>query len=510
MSGTSYRGRALTTSIATRSVTRKATSPRTSALPTVGGVAYPLRVSVSGRYLEDQNGQPFLIVGSSEWTAPYNLLSSDMELLYSTRAGQGFNTTIMIGLGSRYDGGQMAWQTLPDSIRMFSVDNSSATADMTTVQGLYLARLDQCIQIATKWGFHIILVVMDADDAGQSSLNPGVLTMRNNTPDQCYAMGKVFAQRYAAYPNITISGGVDFQSYNDSTVRNGGTDAAKAKAIQNACRDYMPWAIQTVELPYGGGAGNVNRSAYIADSTWFSGRPSLDLDWIYSHFCPYDPFYASGWTGPKFLGEGDYEGDPNSGADATTLKMLRQMHCWAALSGCAGQLYGNHITWPVGAVDNGTVYIADTAWKTNLATTGATHFLNLHAWLKTKSWWLFVPAKSGYTGDTGVATAGYGTPVKSPSGTAHTDLSNNDYCATVRTSDGRAVYSFVPSAHSGTLTIDMTKLSGSSVVGRWYDVTNNGYTAASGSPYTNSGTHAFSTPGSNSAGDGDWILCLES
>ena len=33
--------------------------------------------------------------------------------------------------------------------------------------------------------------------------------------------------------------------------------------------------------------------------------------------------------------------------------------------------------------------------------------------------------------------------------------------------------------------------------------------AISGSPFANTGTHAFAPPGGNAAGDGDWVLLLQ-
>ena len=65
---------------------------------------------------------------------------------------------------------------------------------------------------------------------------------------------------------------------------------------------------------------------------------------------------------------------------------------------------------------------------------------------------------------------------------------------------------YTPVSH--TLTIALSNFS-SAVTARWYDPTANTYTAIAGSPFPNSGTHNFTTPGNNSAGDGDWVLVFE-
>jgi hypothetical protein len=56
------------------------------------------------------------------------------------------------------------------------------------------------------------------------------------------------------------------------------------------------------------------------------------------------------------------------------------------------------------------------------------------------------------------------------------------------------------------VTIDMTKIAGR-VRARWYDPTNATYSLIGVFP--NVGTHDFTPPATNAAGDGDWVLVLE-
>jgi hypothetical protein len=65
---------------------------------------------------------------------------------------------------------------------------------------------------------------------------------------------------------------------------------------------------------------------------------------------------------------------------------------------------------------------------------------------------------------------------------------------------------YIPTAR--TITVDMSKLSGSATA-RWYDPSAGTFTAVSGSPFANSGSRNFSTPGNNFGGDQDWVLALE-
>ena len=80
-------------------------------------------------------------------------------------------------------------------------------------------------------------------------------------------------------------------------------------------------------------------------------------------------------------------------------------------------------------------------------------------------------------------------------------------CATAaRTSDGSLVMAYMPTIR--TITVDMSKLA-SIATARWYDPTNGEYTDIDGSPFANTGSRKFTPPGSNSSGDGDWVLVLE-
>jgi hypothetical protein len=57
--------------------------------------------------------------------------------------------------------------------------------------------------------------------------------------------------------------------------------------------------------------------------------------------------------------------------------------------------------------------------------------------------------------------------------------------------------------------VQLTSLRGA-VTARWYDPSNGTFTTIAGSPFANSGAVAFTTPGSNSVGDPDWVLVLQS
>jgi hypothetical protein len=84
-----------------------------------------------------------------------------------------------------------------------------------------------------------------------------------------------------------------------------------------------------------------------------------------------------------------------------------------------------------------------------------------------------------------------------------------EFVAAARTPDGRLIMAYFPHAYSKNgIEIDMSKLSGPAV-GRWIDPQNPAELLIDSGPLSNLGTRAFTPPGSNSAGDRDWVLCLE-
>jgi hypothetical protein len=146
--------------------------------------------------------------------------------------------------------------------------------------------------------------------------------------------------------------------------------------------------------------------------------------------------------------------------------------------GCGGHVYGSG-------------FLAD-AWdydtyKNNGGRVQAIHFKRLFTSL---DWTTLVPDYS-----LTLITAGYGT--------LSSDTMNYVGAAINTGSLGLA---YCPK--SGTITADMARFSGK-VNARWYDPTNGAFRGINGSPFSNTGSHQFSTPGNNNAGSEDWVLVLE-
>ena len=84
-----------------------------------------------------------------------------------------------------------------------------------------------------------------------------------------------------------------------------------------------------------------------------------------------------------------------------------------------------------------------------------------------------------------------------------------DYVTAAATSDGKVLLAYIPpGTRPSSITVDMSALRDSARA-QWFDPTSGNYLEVSESPFPNTGTKSFKTPGKNSAGAGDWILLLQ-
>jgi chitodextrinase len=418
---------------------------------------YPLAVSANGRYLVDRNAQPFLIAGDSPQALMVNLSESEADGFFADRQAAGFNLVWVNLLCATYTGGRVDGSTY-DGIVPFTTPN-----DLSTPNESYFARVDDMLNLAAQHG---LVVLLDPAETG-SFLS--VLKANGVTKSRDY--GRYLGTRYRDFDNIVWMSGNDFQTWPDAG------DDAVVEAVAQGIHDTDDRHIHTVELDY-------EVSGSLDDPTW---APLIELNASYTYF----PTYAQVLTDydrpnaiPTFLVEANYEFEHNA-ADLGTPAILRRQAYWALLSGATGQLYGNHYTWPF--VDG---------WQSNLDTPGSLQMGYVSFLFAARRWYDLVPDQS-HT----LVTAGFGTYADSGA------LGDNDYLTAARTADGALAMAYMPTVR--TITVDMSTLA-MPAYAAWYDPTIGTFAAIAGSPLPNGGTHDFTPPAQNAAGDGDWVLVLES
>ena len=197
--------------------------------------------------------------------------------------------------------------------------------------------------------------------------------------------------------------------------------------------------------------------------------------------------YSRSPTKPFFHIEAYYEHDSHN----LSKQDIRKQSYWAVLSGAAGYMFGACPLWGLGSPDSSTTCVgAPGTWQAEMDDTGSANMTKFANLFSSRAWQTLVPDFS-HT----FVTAGYGT------------LGTVNYVTTSKTADGTLAISYLPV--NATITVDMTKLAGTTNAS-WYDPTNGSYTTVSGSPFSNTGSRTFNHSGSNSAGDSDWVLVLES
>jgi hypothetical protein len=358
--------------------------------------------------------------------------------------------------------------TTYDGIAPFTVTN-----DISTPNEAYFARVDAMLALAAKCG---ITMFLDPTETGG-----WMDILRSNGSTKCYNFGAYLGNRYKNVPNIVWLHGNDFQTW--TTTGDNNDILAVANGIASQDSNHL----QTLELEF-------PVSSSLDNAAWAS---RINLEAAYSYYPPYDQVirdYSRESFLPVFYIEGVYEFQDYEGGYHGPHE-LRAQAFWSILSGATGTFYGNANLYPF------PTGWASTNWNT---TPGITQFKILNDFVASKAWWTLVPDSTH-----AVVTAGYGTYGRfNADGSGVTwDLGmTSDYATTARSSDGSLVLCYMPTSRQ--VTVDMTKLSGKATA-LWFDPVSGAYTAISGSPFANTGTHNFTPPGNNSGGDSDWVLVLE-
>jgi len=419
--------------------------------------AFPLKVADGGRYLIDQNGAPFLIAGESPQALMVNLSEDDAERFFANRQSHDFNA-VWINLLCRPGTGGRADGSTYDGLRPFEKPD-----DFSTPNEAYFARCDRMIRLAGKHGLLVILDPCETID----HLKP----MLKNGPKACREFGRYLGKRCKDFDNLLWMSGNDFQTWKNAE------DDAVATAVALGIKEEDSRHLHTVELNY-------LVSGSRDDERW---EPIIDLSGAYTYYPPYAEVlkeYTRKPAKPVVMIESDYEFERDS-----TPAVLRRQEYWSLLSGAAGQLYGNGYTWPF-----------KPGWKDKLDTPGAKQMAHVQSLFGPRAWFKLVPDQK-HT----VVTAGYGT-FDDTTTDGNRYVMTSDYVTAARTPDGALVMAYLPSPR--TVKVDMTQLAGPAAA-RWYDPSRGTFTAIEGSPLPNTGERAFTPPGNNGDGDGDWVLVLE-
>ena len=429
-----------------------ATSTGSQACESNGGTKFPLRIESGKNYPIDREGRPFFMHGDSAWSLIADLKEEEAYLYLEDRKARGFNTVLVNLLEHRFSRNAPA--------NAYGDRPFAAHEDFVVPNEAYFAHADRILQKACELG---ILVLLAPAYLGYGGGDEGwYQEMAEAGAEKLDAYGRFVGRRYRRFDNIMWVNGGDYNPADKDLVR------TLAKAIM----EEDPDALSTVH-----GARET------APLEFWGHEPWLKVTNVYTD----GPVYAGalrehdiGRGMPFFLMESAYEFEHN--ADEYRIRIQAYQ---AILSGAFGHLYGNNPIWHFGGPG---VQRQTMPWKEALNSPGAKSMEGLIAFISSIKWWLLEPDSKN-----SLLVDGMGKEM----GRAVAAMAK----------DGSYAVVYIPSDNG--VTVDLARLSATSVHARWSDPASGEETDVEGSPFKAERT-VFKPPELNSRGYPDWILELTS
>lgn len=413
--------------------------------------AYPLKLSASGTYLVDQNNRPFFINGDAAWSLMSQLSETDATTYLENRRAKGYNVILAELIEHKFAANAPA---------DLSGDPPFLTpGNFSTPNEAYFAHIDRVLNIAASKGQVVMLAPLylgfNCGDEGWCA------EVKNSSSATIQGWGSYVGNRYRTFPNIIwiIGGDVD---------PNAAGVSDKVTAFVTGLKAADPNHLVTFHSSRGESA-----------VTPWPGATWLNLNNLYTDNLTYNQAiteYQRTPFKPFFLVESYYENE-----HSMTPVGLRSEAYWSVLSGAIlGHLFGNCPIWDFNAPSAST-FCAAASWQSQLESTGSTTVALVGRLFTSRPFYTLVPDLN-HT----VMTAGF--------------QSGTTYAAAARASDGATIIAYIPTQRA--VTIDMTKVSGTTANLWWYNPRSGAATSAGTASTT--GTRSLTPPDGN-----DWVLVID-
>jgi hypothetical protein len=418
-----------------------------------GNSALLLRADPTKRFLLDGNGHPFLLFGEGAWTLNSQLTTEAQDAYMDTRSSQGLNA-FGLQLISRYQDNS---PNDTDGVPPFTTPG-----DLATFNPVYFQKSAAVVGRAAQRGMVAFIAPCWAGyDQGQGFYDTLVANGATKVRDYAVAIANVF-------------------KHLDNVVWVIGGDRP-APVGPTALFDALAAGIRSVD------------ARHMVTSHWnFAPGDSPGGNWV-------DMVSTYDWNGgvqytqirgeydendaPVFLLEALYERNTQFGV---TTKILRLQTIQALLFGAKGTFFGHEGVWHLGASKN--LPAQSQGHPYDLNSIGIQHQQRIRAFFAARAWQDLTPDLSS-----ALVTAGRGS------------YGSTDYVGAAKTANGRLGVAYIPTG--GTITVNLAKLT-LPLSARWHDPTNGSYVDAGA--FSGAASQPFTTPGNNAAGEGDWLLALES
>jgi len=446
-------------------------------------VTFPLKISDNKRYLADQQNKPFPILGRTAWCIISQPVNGQRMFLEHTKSF-GYNAIEMAAICHWRSGNHAPFngnndlpflKKLDGSVWKDSLDYSAGlhSPDFTTPNEAYWKYLDDLIAYCEKNG---ILVFLFPAYVGYANSDQGWMQeLVANGPEKIKTYGAWFANRYKASKNIVWM-----------LLGDDGKLSPEQKTVEAALIAGLKSVKGQQSIYYSAESFSGQNSA---DNEDFGSEMSLNGIYNWERNIPAQArlAYTHEPLMPAYLLEEPYdeEGPDGNNYNPNAVQPVRRFQWWGWLSSIAGYMAGNGYIWP----------FIDPFWQQHLNSQGAKDMKVLNEFIRSVNWWQLIP--SGLDGMKELVVHGSGADTSS------------DYIAAACSKDGKLLVAYIPPAHNGSFTVDLSVLSGKPAA-YWLDPSSGKYSNITGDFSPGKGQTEFNTPGINNSGEKDWVLVIKS
>jgi Protein of unknown function (DUF4038)/Putative collagen-binding domain of a collagenase len=451
---------------------------------------FPVKYSTDGRYLVDQRGTPFAVMGRTAWFLT-SLDTADYRTFVDDTAARGFSAVELHVISHDPRGNHPPFDGQRNAPFLKRLDEAGWTGelsygaiedeapDFATPNEAYWRRVDDLLSYCEIQGLLVFMFPAYVGFRGEAQ--GWMQEMVANGPARMQTYGAWIAARYRDRRNLVWMMGGDMGSFDPAEAATEQALLAGLKGVsgQQSTLFSAEWASESIAIdqPTFGGAMTLNGAYSWGGDVASQGRRAYDSHRVM----------------PAFLLEGPYdeEGPDGNGVNPSAVQPVRRFQWWGWLSTIGGYVSGNGYVWPFR--EDSWWTFGDGSWRAHLDTQGSRDMGRLNAFMQSVAWHSLVP--SGLDGMRDLIPVGGSAP-----GIA-------DYVTAAAARDGTLLIAYVPPAHTGSIGVDMDAIH-APATGRWFDPTAGTYVPID-TGTIETGVHLFTPPGENSGGQGDWVLVLE-
>lgn len=437
-------------------------------------------------------GQPWLMLCDSAQSI-VNIYGSDVTTYLSTRASQGFNAIQIDLVATAYVNATTPYAIQTSGGPVYAFTNNGAITSSWSANSSYWNLMDAIVAAINSYGMVACLNPYEGSTNGGGG--SADLVSAGNTA--CYSYGQFVGNRYGGLNIAWVNLGNDFSP----------TTTAEFQATQ-----YLAQGILSVDTTHlisieidqpstsfqNDGAGSYASTfgaKGINGSYTYAGTYGYTLVAYNNSGTSFGGVSGTNNTPtpvPVILLEANYVGENIEGDGTTPITYRLQPWQLMLAGGLGGYIFGTHWTWD---------FI--TGWQSEL-TQGISDVQVWHTFFNSIAFQTLQPDQARALATTG--SSGWNTPNMTGVGGSYSGDAYICMAADSLTGGATLAVAYYRQA-SQSITIDLSKFA-STVTAQWVDPTSGAESSVSGSPFANTGTHAFAPSGNNAAGDPDWALLL--